>query len=167
MPSGVYDRSNIIYKRKSLEERFWSKVNIKGVEDCWEWTGTKIFNGYGKIIIDNKMKLAHRVAWELDRGRKVPKDKIIRHWKCDNPPCCNPIHLRLGTHKDNINDKVCKNRQAKGEVIIQSKLIEIEIIRIRRYWNTGDYTQQSLADFYGVNQQQISKIVNDKSWKHI
>ena len=81
-------------------------------KDCWEWKYGKISTGYGAILLPNgKQILAHRLSYELFYG-EVPSDKLVCHI-CDNPPCVNPIHLFLGTYKDNTQDMLSKGR-AKG-----------------------------------------------------
>lgn len=96
------------------EKRFWEKV-VKGrnKKDCWLWEGAVFNTGYGKIRRENKIKLAHRISWELHFGH-IPEGMCVCH-KCDVPLCVNPGHLFLGTQKDNIQDKVNKGRQAKGD----------------------------------------------------
>jgi hypothetical protein len=84
--------------------RFWSKVE-KG-QGCWTWTAGRNADGYGWFKISGGPKVAHRVAWELTNG-PIPEGLIVRH-RCDNPPCVNPGHLELGTHKDNRRD--CSQR---------------------------------------------------------
>ena len=96
-------------------ERFWSRIKIGNPEDCWPWTRS-ISNGYGQIKIKNKQTAANRLAYFLSTG-KDPGESCVLH-NCpngDNPACCNPAHLWLGTLADNNADKVKKSRQAKGD----------------------------------------------------
>lgn len=86
--------------------RFWAKVD-RG-DDCWEWTGIKDPNGYGRCGMFGET-LAHRVAWKLTR-EAIPGGLFVLH-RCDNPPCCNPDHLFLGTQADNIADMDHKGRR--------------------------------------------------------
>lgn len=95
---------------KTLEERFWEKVQ-KGSE-CWQWAASKNTGGYGKICISGKLVQAHRVAWELSRGN-IPQGQCVLH-RCDVRSCVNPEHLFLGTHEDNMKDRDKKNRQSRG-----------------------------------------------------
>lgn len=93
------------------EERFWSKVDVRGPNDCWEWNAHRDKNGYGAIRIGGAgtpRKRAHRFAYESKYGA-IADGLIVRH-KCDNPPCCNPDHLEVGTTKDNAWDKVKRGR---------------------------------------------------------
>jgi hypothetical protein len=93
-------------------ERFWSHVHKTNT--CWLWTGrTNPTRGYGRMYYNRHDTDTHRIAWELMHG-PIPTDMVVCH-RCDNPPCVNPDHLFLGTHADNVADKVAKGRQAKGE----------------------------------------------------
>lgn len=92
---------------RTLEERFWEKVDKTG--DCWEWTGFKNRQGYGQFQVSTKNgQPAHRVSFELANG-KIPDGMHVCH-KCDNPPCVRPDHLFLGTPSDNMKDMVKKGR---------------------------------------------------------
>ena len=93
--------------------RFWSKVNQRGPDDCWEWQEGKSKQGYGQFTLYGAHLRAHRFAWMLTHG-PIPDEMLVCH-KCDNPPCCNPSHLFLGTHLDNQRDKKAKGRCATGE----------------------------------------------------
>lgn len=95
---------------KQSAARFWCKVAIKGVEDCWVWQSRATANGgYGAISFGRGYKeRAHRVAWMLTNG-PIPEGKCILH-ACDNPPCCNPKHLFIGTKLDNTHDAMKKGR---------------------------------------------------------
>jgi len=105
--------------RKSIEERFWEKVNKDGPihpelgTSCWIWNAYKI-TGYG--VLGNE--LAHRISWKIHHS-SIPEGKRVLH-RCDNPECTNPSHLFLGSQTDNMKDMIKKNRQnwnspAKGE----------------------------------------------------
>jgi hypothetical protein len=93
---------------ESIEERrFWKKVDIKGVDDCWEWKGA-IRSGYGAIKRNGKVVRAHRVSYELTNGN-IDNNLLVIH-SCDNPMCVNPNHLRQGTYGDNICDMIRRGR---------------------------------------------------------
>ena len=95
--------------------RFWSKVNMRGPDECWPWIASKTHGGggYGRFKITSYTSVhSNRVAWTLHHGRD-PGDLIIRH-SCDNPPCCNPAHLEIGTHADNTRDKIERGRWRGG-----------------------------------------------------
>lgn len=102
--------------------RFWSKVSIPSKAhhalECWNWTGSTA-KGYGQIKIDGEVLRAPRVALEMFEG-PLPDGVHVLH-QCDNPLCCNPRHLRAGTHEENMADKVAKGRQAKGAVCAPSR----------------------------------------------
>lgn len=91
-------------------DRFWSKVNKSGMDDCWEWTGA-LSKGYG-IMGDGISfcgeRRAHRVSWTLLNG-SIPRGMMVLH-TCDNPRCVNPWHMKLGTHDENMRDMVSKGR---------------------------------------------------------
>lgn len=146
-------------------ERFWSKVDVKGEDECWEWKKCKDKDGYGQYQINKKKYLSHRISWILENG-DIPKKMCICH-KCDNPSCVNPNHLFLGTNKNNSEDMTNKNRQAKGENQGLHKLTEKQILEIRLKYIPYKYTQQKLAEEYNISRSLIGYIVRNKIWKHI
>lgn len=97
--------------KKSLQERFWSKVTK--TEDCWKWNGAKHPFGYGMLQKQNSYEktTASRISWEIHNG-EIPDGLFVLH-KCDNPECTNPDHLFLGDNGDNMRDKESKWRGNK------------------------------------------------------
>ena len=103
-------------RRLSPAELLWSNVLIKGADDCWEWQAScNPRNGYGFFRHSSRKKSigAHRFAYEVSSG--VSPGKLHVCHTCDNPKCCNPAHLFLGTPLDNMRDKIAKNRGNAGE----------------------------------------------------
>lgn len=146
--------------------RFWSKVDCSGGPDsCWIWTAGRS-GGYGTFRFPGETK-AHRVAWILTSG-KIPGGLHVLH-SCDNPPCCNPNHLRCGTHADNMSDMAAKkrSRSPRGEGVSIAKLTEADIPVIRRLYAEDGLSQQAIADRYGVSQEAISCVVRRDTWKHV
>ena len=89
--------------------RFWSKINVKGANECWNWKqSTRGSLGYGQFRIEDKICDAHRVALELMKG-PLKKGRYVCH-SCDSPKCCNPRHLFAGTQKNNMDDMTDKGR---------------------------------------------------------
>lgn len=94
---------------KAAETRFWSKVQVGDADICWNWTAT-VVRQYGAIYIAGKPRRANRVALSLKLGRVIKPEEFACH-TCDNPLCCNPDHLFVGTNHDNIVDMCRKGRQ--------------------------------------------------------
>ena len=101
-------------KTGKKQQDFWFFVNIRNENECWPWLGKLNQWGYGIFRINGFCGMAHRIAYEKTTNTNI-KGLIAMHI-CDNPKCCNPKHIILGTHADNQADKVAKNRQAKGEI---------------------------------------------------
>lgn len=99
---------------EKVARRFWSKVDRRDPDECWEWKGSRIFSGYGQFWLGARQLKAHRIAYELGTGEMPPDDLVVCH-ACDNPPCCNPAHLWLGTVRDNVQDMIAKGRQPRGK----------------------------------------------------
>lgn len=95
-----------------IAERFWSKVEIGGEDDCWKWTGTDIGRGYGTISVNGLGVRAHRISLYLS-GVRLPGGYVVCH-KCDNPSCVNPAHLTTGTQQYNMRDCASKGRIGNG-----------------------------------------------------
>ena len=129
--------------------------------DCLEWTGGCTATGYGATRAYGKHWRTHRLALELE-GIDTTGHLVLH--SCDNPLCCNPDHLRLGTHQDNMDDKVSRGRQALGNHNGRAKLTEQDVLDIRAI---SGMTQRAIAKRYGVGTTAISMIINRKRWTHI
>jgi hypothetical protein len=147
----------------SLEDRFRSRVNVRRVDDCWPWTGPRV-SGYGVLWRNGNNYGAHRVAWELANG-PIPDGMFICH-RCDNPPCCNPAHLFLGTQADNDADRTVKGRSSRGSKHPDAKLTEDTVRLIRGRFAGGEAIRQLAADF-GVSGATIHAAVHRKTWRHV
>jgi hypothetical protein len=152
--------------KRRTDESFWQRLT-RTESGCWEWNGHIAADGYGQLRIDNKAYRAHRRAWELAHG-PIPVGLHVCH-RCDNPPCCNPDHLFLGTDADNIADK-CRKGRAKtrplcGEANPDAKLTADQVRTIRATYADGAATQTELAVRYGVTQSTIWLIIHRKKWK--
>lgn len=94
-----------------IEERFWPKVRVAGLDECWLWTGSLTTNGgYGQLARNRRLGpiRANRVSFEIHRG-PIPEGMCVLH-TCDTPACVNPNHLFLGTRGDNCRDMGLKQR---------------------------------------------------------
>jgi len=148
-------------------ERFWSKVKMSNSEKCWEWQAGRSWAGYGDFSMGRKRKhiIASRFAWELTNG-PVPKGKCVLH-TCDNPPCCNPAHLFLGSRKQNSEDCKAKGRNNKGERHGNAKFTEKDVIKIRKLYAAGRYRQEDLAKKFGVERRAIGRVIDGTRWGHV
>lgn len=146
--------------------RFWSKVELRGPEECWLWTDGKSLKGYGSMNMGGKTSQAHRVVWMLTHG-SIPTGLLVCH-RCDNPPCCNPRHLFVGSSADNTHDMVAKGRlyTPRGEENGLAKLTAAKV-REARALHAAGVGLSELARRLGVDRSNISRAVNRKSWRHV
>lgn len=122
-------------------------------DGCWEWTGTHNGYGYGIFLLPGEKPVrAHRYSYEYFVG-PIPEGKIIMH-TCDNPPCVNPAHLRVGTKAENNADTGNKRRHHYGIDHWNGRLTPEQVADII---NSPD-TQKTIAKRYNINQSHVSRI---------
>jgi len=138
--------------------------NIRITKTCWLWTACCEFRGYGRIYFDSKPQKAHRVSWQLFKG-KIPVHLHVLH-TCDVRSCVNPAHLFLGTIQDNSDDMVAKDRSCFGLKNYNHKLDNKKIVRIRYLYSKG-VSQSQLGRDFGITPSSVCRIVNRKIWKRV
>lgn len=155
------------YDLPSFGEKFWNRVDRSGGRNaCWPWLRYRAKSGHGRLYRYPKLELSHRIAWELTYG-KIPDGLDVCH-RCDNGWCCNPKHLFVGTHSDNMADKERKNRgnHVRGESVYNARLFEKNIATIRKLKHSGK-TNEEIATIFNVTASTISKVCNGRTWRHV
>lgn len=111
-------------------ERFWSKVDKRGPDECWEWRGSRTEAGYGQFGAGGRVYVASRVVASTIIGRPLrPSPEEMACHKCDRPPCVNPAHIFVGSAFDNAMDMMRKGRHARGA---KTRLGRIEVAMERQ-----------------------------------
>lgn len=155
-----------------MKERFLNKVEVKTIEECWEWKGA--FRGkYGVFKINKKAIDSHRVSYMLFKGN-IPEKMYVCH-ACDNTKCVNPNHLFLGTHSDNMKDAFnkgrlnipTKSRFVKGHRAINSALSNSLVLNIKESLIHRTMTLKNIAKQFNVSYQTIRDINCGRTYKNI
>lgn len=146
----------------SLEERFWSKVDRRGDDECWNWTGTKARSGGGKYYGSIGGEKAHRFSFTLhaNGAALIPGTEVCH--SCDNPLCVNPNHLFLGTRKSNAEDMA-----AKGRVARHQRRFTVEQVRAIHRSLLAGVNQYMIADLLGTTPGVIGHIKKGRSHRAI
>lgn len=159
----------------SIASRLDERVDrTAGPEGCWPYEGTTYGSGYGRLTLSGTGRAAHRAAYELANGA-IPPGMLVCH-RCDNPPCCNPAHLFLGTPKDNTRDMIAKGRNgartkpgnfARGSDASRVALTEDDVRGIRLAASSGSISQRALAARYGVTKSAVYSVIHRLTWSHV
>ena len=144
---------------------------VEKTDTCWLWIGAKIPHGYGRFYFHGKPRYAHRVAMELFNGVSPQPDDLVMH-TCDNPPCVNPDHLKIGTQTDNMRDASRKGRIVivsdwRGTKNPKAKLTNEQRIALEQDIKLG-LPYGIIARKFGVTSVrvgQIAKVVRGSGWE--
>lgn len=132
------------------------KVDQSGGPDaCWPWMGARVpAGGYGRFLAE-RLIAAHRYSWILHNGPISSSEIDVMH-TCDNPPCCNPKHLRAVTTMENMRDA-----WAKGRAATKLNADDVRAIRL------SSLPSKELAVKYGVGYSAIWCVRTGRKWKHV
>ena len=167
-------------KARPIADRLLAKANKNGpvarpeLGPCWMWIGSRNPQGYGHIktgsrLTKAKTELAHRVAWELERG-VIPEGLCVCH-KCDNPSCVRVEHMFLGTRADNNHDMDAKGRRVtlapKGERHGAARLTERDVELMRLAYETLPVSQLDIANAWGISKVGAHAVLRYQTWRHV
>jgi predicted XRE-type DNA-binding protein len=144
---------------------FYSSLKTIGNRDCWITPKKPSSGGYCYVSVRGVPYAAHRLSYAWRYGID-PGEMLVCH-KCDNPPCCNPAHLFLGTSADNTRDAQDKGRLAHGSRTGTAKLTESQVAQIRRMLSESIYDQQQIAQMFGISTSLVSAIKQGATWRHV
>lgn len=156
-----------------VAQRFWLKVDKNGptkshmLSACWVWTACRKRDGYGRFLLNNKARNAHRVSWWLHHG-EVPPELCVLH-RCDTPACVRPEHLFLDTKADNHDDMLAKGRRvvARGEKHGNAKLSDLKVQVMRFLERNTSLTHDTIGMLFGVNDATAQKAIRGTQWSHV
>lgn len=149
---------------KTLAEKFEEKIFYGSPDGCHYWIGAVSSQGYGLMVIERKLILAHRLSYTIFKG-EIPEGLLIRH-SCDNTLCVNPDHLLIGTHKENTYDMVVRGRHTMAERNSRAKLNRRDVNQIRFMASVG-VPQKDIAKLVGTLPTNISRVINNIRYKSI
>lgn len=155
-------------RMRPIDERFWAKVNIRDADECWPWQAFCDDKGYGRFMVTTeafrKCWVSSRMAYALTRP--LCSTLHVLHL-CDNPPCCNPRHLRQGTDADNTADKIARLRHRLPNGAPATARLTLETVRAIRNACTPDVMRKDVARTFGVAPSTVTDIMNGRYWKGV
>lgn len=158
-------------RETTLQALFAQKIDRRGADECWPWKAGTNGAGYGVYQVAGVRLYAHRQSY-IEAWDDIPAGMVVRH-KCDNPICCNPHHLEVGTMADNSQDAVRRGRFAsrecpRGEEHGMAKVSPAVVVEMRNRFDAdrrGDTTRA--AEAYGISHSQASRILRRQAWAHL
>jgi hypothetical protein len=161
-------------------KRFWASVQKGAETECWLWMAGRTGRDYGAFYYNDKQMPAHRFSMMISAGHPLPDGWFVLH-SCDNPPCVNPRHLRLGTQKQNVADAIARGRHKnpppapakrryedspRGSQIGTAKLDEWAVRRLLAKRLTGrNFTD--LGYEFGLDASTVADACKGKTWAHV
>lgn len=128
---------------------FWDRVEIRGVDECWEWMAGRHCAGYGEVSMLGRPELCHRIALQSSLGAAT-RGAMACH-KCNNRRCCNPCHLYWGNDRTNTDDKILSGG-------IRTLIPTWVLVQIREACLAGGMTRKEIASKFGVGKSTVQRI---------
>lgn len=155
---------------EDIRIRFENRFAAVPDAGCWIWIGDQTASGYGRMRVEGKQVLAHRVSYELHRGF-IAEGIFVCH-KCDVRLCVNPDHLFLGTQKDNVTDMIQKGRNSRSGAINpvkherhhKAKINKQQAAEIFQLAWFSPMSQREIGEAYGLSQTNVSVIKHGLAW---
>lgn len=157
------------------EIQFWGALVPKN--GCWEWSGAGTGKGHGRLRWSGRQVCAHRLAaylsglisaLDLEAGVGGP-DLVLHH--CDNPLCCNPDHIYVGTQSQNLRDAYVRGRRVpyheRGTAHPNSRFTDAQIREVRKLYALGGKTQAQIAELFGASQTWVSQVIRRKRYQDV
>lgn len=170
-PQSITPRHNPFLDISTADlDRFWAGVDRSDPEECWDWQRSRTAFGYGQFVAAGRNHRAHRVAYQAVKG-PIDGAWLVCH-RCDNPACCNPDHLFLGSYGDNTMDAKRKGRRLGGDANgrasrgtrhYMAAFTEEQVRAIRQ----DPRSQTEIARDYGVSSATIHRIVRRLTYREI
>jgi HNH endonuclease len=152
--------------------RFWSRVDSTSAAGCWPWTGQlHVRVPYGVFYDDDaRYRRAHRIAYELANDVVLTPEQVVRH-RCDNPPCCRPDHLLVGSQADNLVDMRDRCRDVpppveRGRQRYNATLTD-DMVRAARAARAQGRSVAAVARQYDVHPATLRLAARGGSWQHV
>ena len=144
--------------------RFWSHVDVRMPNECWPWKSRTNRGGYGEFKFAKQNRLSHRIAYAITHPA-WDRLSLVRH-TCDNPPCCNPLHLIAGSYADNAGDRDAGGRGALGERDGNARVTSVDVLAWAERRASGECLADIAAD-YGVSRATVGHALNGRTWCHL
>lgn len=181
----IYD-TDLVRDIDLLKQKFWSKVEVAGPDECWLWIGATNRTGplaYGYLTLgyENTRRTtmgAHRISWEIHNSMSIPDGLMVLH-RCDVPLCVNPNHHFLGDAGDNVRDCFSKGRhpgikslpagdprRPRGKNHPKAVLNE-DLVRQLRTLHAFGVPIKRIARINDLPYQTTRKAVLKETWAHV
>jgi hypothetical protein len=139
---------------------------------CWEWNGQRDKHQYGLMAIRHngkeKPNFVHRIAFSLFHEEWNGASSVLHH--CDNPPCCNPLHLFAGNQQDNVDDMMSKGRHGykshPGEENGRATLTVEQVIAVKTLHSQG-VKNIPIGEQLGIPRWKVAFITGGKTWRNV
>jgi len=153
-------------------EDIWNRIDRRGPNDCWLWSGDTNNTGYGSFRLYGKKRTVHRLVYHLTFGVieiDAPTNKRLAQFvlhRCDNRLCCNPAHLFLGNYADNMKDakKKGRTRAPQGDQHPKAALTNSQAAEARRLLSLG-LSRRHVREVFNVSERIMDRIARNQSYR--